>query len=163
VESEPGKGTTFIMEIPLTLAIIKALFVEVGSRTYAIPLASIERLVTVNKEDIKGMLNYEAIVLNDEDIPVTRLDVLFDIPSLGFERQPIAIVRKGQEMLGLAVDAFLTTQEIVIKPLNKLVRENRYFSGSTIIGSGEVVLILDVANLMLTKRTHSVEYVANRE
>jgi len=163
VESEPGKGTTFIMEIPLTLAIIKALFVEVGSRTYAIPLASIERLVTVNKEDIKGMLNYEAIVLNNEDIPVTRLDVLFDIPSLGFERQPIVIVRKGQEMLGLAVDAFLTTQEIVIKPLNKLVRENRYFSGSTIIGSGEVVLILDVANLMLTKRTYRLEYVADRE
>ena len=101
--------------------------------------------------------------MNDEDIPVTRLDILFSIPSLGFERQSIAIVRKGQEKLGLTVDAFLTTQEIVIKPLNKLVRENRYFSGSTIIGSGEVVLILDVANLMLTKRTHSVEYVANRE
>jgi len=163
VESEPRKGTTFIMEIPLTLAIIKALFVEVGSKTYAIPLASVERLVTVNKKDIKGMLNYEAIVLNDEDIPVTRLDVLFDTPSLGLQRQPVVIVRKGQEKLGLAVDAFLTTQEIVIKPLNKLVRENRYFSGSTIIGSGEVVLILDVANLMLTKRVHSVERVADRE
>ena len=163
VESEPGKGTTFIMEIPLTLAIIKALFVEVGSKTYAIPLASIERLVAVNKEDIKGMLNYEAIVLNDEDIPVTRLDILFDVPSLGLPGQPIVLVRKGQQKLGLAVDAFLTTQEIVVKPLNKLVRENRYFSGSTIIGSGEVVLILDVANLMLTKRMHSVEYVADRE
>ncbi len=162
VESEPQKGTTFIIEIPLTLAIIKALFLEVGSKTYAIPLASIERLVTVNKEDIKGMLNYEAIVLNDEDIPVTRLDVLFDVPSLGLQGQPIVLVRKGQEKLGLAVDAFLTTQEIVIKPLNKLVRENKYFSGSTIIGSGEVVLILDVANLMLTKRTYSVERAANR-
>lgn len=163
VESEPGKGTTFTMEIPLTLAIIKALFVEVGRRTYAIPLASIERLVTVNKDDLKGMLNYEAVILNDEDIPVTRLDMLFDIPSSGFERQPIVIVKKGQEKLALAVDAFLATQEIVIKPLNKLVRENKYFSGSTIIGSGEVVLILDVANLLLTKRTHTVEYVADRE
>jgi two-component system chemotaxis sensor kinase CheA len=162
VESESKKGTTFVIEIPLTLAIIKALFVEVGSKAYAIPLASIERLVTVNKDDIKGMLNYEAIILNEEDIPVTRLDVLFDIPSLGLEGQPIVIVRKGEERLGLAVDAFLTTQEIVIKPLNKLVRENKYFSGSTIIGSGEVVLILDVANLMLTKRTHSVERVADK-
>ena len=70
--------------------------------------------------------------------------------------QPIAIVKKGEEELGLAVDAFLTTQEIVIKPLNKLVRENKYFSGSTIIGSGEVVLILDVSNLMLTKREFAV-------
>ena len=152
VESEPKKGTTFIIEIPLTLAIIKALFIEAGGRTYAIPLASIERLVTVDREHIKGMLNYEAIVLNKEDIPITRLDTLFNVPSLGHQRQPIAIVRKGAEQLGLAVDAFTTTQEIVIKPLNKLVRENRYFSGSTIIGSGEVVLILDVANLMLTKR-----------
>jgi len=161
VESESKKGTTFTIEIPLTLAIIKALFVEVGSKAYAIPLASIERLVTVNKDDIKGMLNYEAVILNEEDIPVTRLDVLFDIPSLGLEGQPIVIVRKGEERLGLAVDAFLTTQEIVIKPLNKLVRENKYFSGSTIIGSGEVVLILDVANLMLTKRTHNVEGVVD--
>ena len=152
VESEPKKGTTFIIEIPLTLAIIKALFIEAGGRTYAIPLASIERLVTVDREDIKGMLNYEAIILNEEDIPMTRLDTLFNVPSLGLERQPIAIVRKGTEQLGLAVDAFTTTQEIVIKPLNKLVRENKYFSGSTIIGSGEVVLILDVSNLMLTKR-----------
>jgi len=156
VESEPAKGTTFIMEIPLTLAIIKALFIEAGGRTYAIPIANIERLVNVDKKDIKGMLNYEAIVLNEEDIPVTRLDTLFNVPSLGLPRQPIAIVRKGAEQLGLAVDAFTTTQEIVIKPLNKLVRENKYFSGSTIIGSGEVVLILDVANLMLTKRAFVV-------
>jgi two-component system chemotaxis sensor kinase CheA len=152
VETEPQKGTTFIIEIPLTLAIIKALFIKVAGKTYAIPLASVERLITVNRADIKGILNYEAIVLNEEDTPITRLDILFKAPSLGLRAQPIVIVKQGEEKLGLAVDAFLTAQEIVIKPLNKLVRENKYFSGSTIIGSGEVVLILDVANLMLTKR-----------
>jgi len=155
-ESEPKKGTTFIIEMPLTLAIIKTLFVEVGAKLYAIPLVNIERLVTVNKKDIKGMLNYEAIVLNEEDILITRLDSLFDTPSLGLEKQPIAIIRKGKEKLGLAVDAFSTTQEIVIKPLNKLVIENKYFAGSTIVGSGEVVLILDIANLILTKRSKDV-------
>ena len=61
------------------------------------------------------------------------------------------IVWKGRERLGLAVDGLMATQEIVIKPLSKVVKENRYFSGSTIIGSGEVVLILDVANLLLTR------------
>ena len=66
------------------------------------------------------------------------------------------IGRKGQERLGLAVDALSTTQEIVIKPLNKLLRGNKYFSGSTIIGSGEVVLILDVSNLLLTKRKNGI-------
>jgi len=176
VESEPKKGTTFIIEIPLTLAIIKTLFVELAGKPYAIPLANIERLITVKKEDIKGMMNYEAIVLDEEDIPITRLNVLFgsvrsnpdknrdDVPSvqtskevgapyLTRRKQPIVIIRRGEEKLGLAVDAFSTTQEIVIKPLNKVVRENRYFSGSTIIGSGEVVLILDVSNLILSKRT----------
>ncbi len=152
VESEIGKGTKFVIKIPLTLAIIKTLFVEVGGRTYAIPLASIERLVSVSKEDIKGMLNYEAIVLNEENIPITRLNVLFGTPSLAFDRQPIVIVRKEEEKLGLAVDALMTTQEIVLKPLNRLIRENLYFAGFTIIGSGEVVLILDIANLILSKR-----------
>jgi len=151
-ESEPKKGTTFTIEMPLTLAIIKALFVEVGEKPYAIPLVNVERLVTVNKKNIKGMLNYEAIILNEEDIFIIRLDELFGAPSLGLEKQPIAIVRKGEAKLGLAVDAFSTTQEIVVKPLNKLVKENKYFVGSTIMGSGEVVLILDITNLILTKR-----------
>jgi two-component system chemotaxis sensor kinase CheA len=136
----------------LTLAIIKALFIKAAGKTYAIPVSSVERLVTVNRADIKGILNNEAIVLNEEDIPITRLDILFNAPSLDTQAQLIVIVKKGEEELGLVVDAVLTAQEIVIKPLNKLVRENKYFSGSTIVGSGEVVLILDVSNLMLTKR-----------
>ena len=151
-ESEPKKGTTFTIEMPLTLAIIKTMFVKVGAKLYAIPLVSIERLVTVERKDIKGMLNYEAIVLNEEEILITRLDRLFGEPSLGLAKQPIAIVRRGEVKLGLAVDALSMTQEVVVKPLNKLVRENAYFAGSTIMGSGEVVLILDIANLILTKR-----------
>ena len=157
VESEPKKGTTFVADIPLTLVIIKVLFVEVAGKPYAIPMASIERLVTVNKRDIKGMMNYEAIVLDEEDIYITRLDVLFGTPSLEVDKQPTVIIRKGEERLGLVVDAFMTTQEIVIKPLNKLARENEYFAGTTIIGSGEVVLILDVANLMPTKHESNAD------
>jgi len=157
VESEPQMGTTFTLEIPLTLAIIKVLFAKAGGRIYAIPLVNIERLVMVENANIKGMLNYEAIVLDEEDIPITRLNTLFDAPSSGLPKQPIVIVKKGEDRLGLAVDAFLTTQEIVIKPLNKLVRDNKYFSGSTIIGSGEAVLILDVTNLILTKRRIAVD------
>ena len=103
------------------------------------------------------MLHLEAIVLGEEDIPITRLDALFGQPSQELENQPIAIIKKGDEELGVAVDAFLSTQEIVIKPLNKLVRENKYFAGTTIIGSGEVVLILDVANLMLSKRIATMD------
>ena len=156
VETKPGHGTTFLIELPLTLAIINALFVEVGGEMFAIPVANVERLVTVNKEAFKGILDYEAIVLNEQDIPVTRLDTLFDTTPADADKQPIAIVRKGEEMLGLVVDAFRSTQEIVVKPVNKLVRESKYFSGCTIVGSGEVVLILDVANLILSKRAVKV-------
>jgi len=152
VESDRGKGTAFTIEIPLTLAIIKTLFVEAGGRTYAIPLSNIERLVTVTREDIKGMVNYEAFVLDEEDIPIVDLDVLFGGRGQPADSKPIVIIKKGNDKLGLAVDKLLTTQEIVIKPLNKLLKENRYFSGSTIIGSGEVVLVLDLTNLILTKR-----------
>jgi two-component system, chemotaxis family, sensor kinase CheA len=152
LETEPGKGTTFILEIPLTLAVIKTLFVRVGAKVYAIPLAVIDRLVTVRRSDIKGFLNYEAIVLDEEDIPITRLGALFDLAPSSPERQPIVIVRKGRERMGLAIDALLATQEIVIKPLHRFIRENRYFAGSAIMGSGEVVLVLDVSNIILSKR-----------
>ena len=156
VESHLMRGTRFVIEMPLTLAVIKTLFVEVGGRIYAIPLANIERLVNVNRDDIKGMINYEAIVLNEENIPITRLNVLFDIPPLAHQTQPIVIIRKREEKLGLAVDALMDTQEIVLKPLNKLVKENKYFAGCSIIGSGEVVLVLDVGNLVLSKRQNLV-------
>ena len=132
---------------------ITTIYIRAANKRYAIPLASIERLIAVKKEDIKRMLNFEAIVLNDGEIPITRLNVLFDEAALELEEQPIAIIKRGNEKLGIAVDGFMNTQEIVVKPLNKLISESKYFAGTTIIGSGEVVLILDVANLMLTKES----------
>jgi two-component system chemotaxis sensor kinase CheA len=139
--------------VPLTLAVIKALFVTVGSMFYAVPLVNIERLVTVNKKDIKGMMNFEAIVLDGKDIPITRLSSLFELlPAASDDKQAIIIVNREGERFGVAVDAFLVSQEIVVKPLSKLIKENQYFAGSTIIGSGEVVLILDVTNLALSCR-----------
>lgn len=152
VESTPGQGSRFIMEVPLTLAIIRALFFRVSDATYAIPVSSVERLIRVNSEEIKGFLNHEAVVLDGEEIPITRLDLLFGEPPSTQQVQPIVIVKKGSEKLGLAVDSLASTQEIVIKPLNRVVRESRYFSGSTIVGSGRAVLILDTANLIMSRR-----------
>lgn len=152
VESVEKEGTKFIIEVPLTMAVIGVLFIKVGAELFAIPVANVERLVTVNQEDIKGMMNFEAILLEDEEVPITRLNVLFDLPISTNKKQSIVIVNRNDQRLGLVVDSFLITQEIVIKPLNKLVKENQYFAGSTIIGTGEVVLILDVSNLMLSQR-----------
>jgi two-component system, chemotaxis family, sensor kinase CheA len=152
VKSEPAGGTRFVIQIPLTLAIIKSLFVRVHQKTYAIPIVNVERLVVVDRENIKGMMNSEAIVLDGEDIPLARLDVLFGLSGSSPAKQPIAVLRKGRDKLGVAVDALLTTNEIVIKPLNRLMLENRFFAGFTITGSGDVVLILDVANLTPSKK-----------
>ena len=129
------------------------LFVEIGKRTYAIPIASVERLVYIPQQEIKGMMNYEAIVLNGEDIPITRLFHPVQTQSPGHQIQPIVIIKRGEERMGLAVDGFLDTRETVLKPFNRLVRENKNFAGCSIVGSGEVVLVLDVNNLILSKRT----------
>lgn len=153
LESSPNQGTSFKLEIPLTLVVIKTLFIEVSGKLYAIPMASIDRLVTIAEEDLKGMFDYEAIVLEGEEVPVTRLDILFGSPpSPPLKRQSVVVVRRGEERLGLVVDSLISTQEVVIKPLSRIIRENRYFAGSALIGSGEVVLILDVAHLVLSKR-----------
>ena len=159
VTSEPKRGTTFTLEIPLTLAIIRTLFVEVGGQKYAVPAAAIERLVTVSRQEIKGMLEYEAVVLEGEEIPLTRLGELLNAPKTLEESQPIVVIKRGEEKFGLIVDALLSTQEIVIKPLNRLIRQNNYFAGSSIIGSGEVVLILDIANLVITKSLMNTQSV----
>jgi len=151
IKSQPQKGTAFTIKIPLTLAIINVLFVKVGERIYAIPLSGTEKLINVSSRYIKGAVNHESIVLNKEYIPIARLDAMFGMARLEPDTQPIVIIRKGEEKLGLAVHSFLNTQEVVLKPLNKLVRENKYLAGSTITGSGEAVLILDVENLILSK------------
>lgn len=152
VTTEQNKGTSFTIEVPLSLAIIEALFVGIGGATYAIPVVNVERLITVGKKNVMGMIDSEAVILGGESVPVTRLDLLFKLPSSALDKQPIVIVRRGQDRLGLAVDSLMETQEIVIKPLHSLARKNKYLSGSTVIGSGEVVSILDVGNLLLTKR-----------
>ena len=153
VESEPGQGTKFIMKLPLTLAIIKALLVGVGDQLYAIPVSSIERLVDVRKKDVKGVFNYETIVFDGEDIPLIKLNNIFTIESnAASDKQRIVVVRREEEKYGLGVDSLIGEQDIVVKPLNKAVKENKYFAGSTIIGSGKVILILDVANLVVLKK-----------
>lgn len=152
VESRPGGGTRFIMEVPLTLAIIRALFVGVGGATYGIPVTSVDRLIHVTPDQVKGFLNHESILLDGEDIPLTRLNLLFGAPRSMQEKQPVVIVRKGPERLAVAVHTLASTHEVVVKPVNTLLRDSRYFSGCTIIGSGEVALLLDAGSLILSGR-----------
>ena len=140
-----GEGTTFIVRLPLTLAIIQALMVELGQEKYAIPLGSIQTIEDVLLSDIKYVQTKEVIHLRGNVIPLIRLRNVLDIPQDDFapESLTVVIVAKGDRLAGLVVDNLIGQQEIVIKSIGKYINNNKMIGGATILGDGEVALILD--------------------
>ncbi|MGN0365251.1 MAG: chemotaxis protein CheW [Suilimivivens sp.] len=150
VRSKLGEGSTWTIRLPLTLAIIQALMVTVGGEKYAISLGSIQTIEDVNPSDIKLVQNSEVISLRGSVIPIIRLSKELDIES---SKSPddnliVVIVKKGEKLAGLVIDELMGQQEIVIKSLGKYISKCRIISGATILGDGEVALILD-ANALI--------------
>lgn len=150
VKTKLGQGSTFIIRLPLTLAIIQALMVQVGGEKYAISLGSIQTIEDITPEEIKLVQNKEVITLRGNVIPIIRLNEVLDIAST---KDPAAsmvavIVKKGDKLAGLVVDELIGQQEIVIKSLGKYINRCKIISGATILGDGEVALILD-ANALI--------------
>ena len=150
VKSELGVGSSFIVRLPLTLAIIQALMVVVGGEKYAISLGSIQTIEDVAPSDIKFVQNKEVINLRGVVIPLIRLTKVLDIPSTkgDDENLIVCIVKKGDKLAGLVVDELIGQQEIVIKSLGKYINKSKIISGATILGDGEVALIIDANALM---------------
>ena len=149
VKTAMGEGTTFTVRLPLTLAIIQALMVEVRDEKYAIALGSISNIEDIPVKDIKYVEAQEVIHLRGKVIPLVRLDNVLDLePREEPESLTVVIVTKGDSMAGLVVDNLIGQQEIVIKSLGKYIDNNKLISGATILGDGEVALILDVNTLM---------------
>ena len=150
VKTKLGEGSTFIVRLPLTLAIIQALMVEVGGEKYAISLGSIQTIEDVSPSDIKLVQNEEVINLRGDVIPLIRLSDVLDIESTkGPEDNLIvAIAKKGDKLAGLVIDELIGQQEIVIKSLGKYINKSKIISGATILGDGEIALIID-ANALL--------------
>ncbi len=150
VATELGEGTTFTVRLPLTLAIIQALMVEVRDEKYAIALNSISNIEDIPVKDIKYVEASEVIHLRGKVIPLIRLEEVVDIGPK--EEEPehltVVIVQKGDNLAGIVVDRLMGQQEIVIKSLGKFINNNKIISGATILGDGEVALILDVNVLM---------------
>ena len=140
-----GEGTTFIVRLPLTLAIIQALMVEIGQEKYAIPLGSIQTIEDVLPSDIKYVQTKEVIHLRGNVIPLIRLRTVLDVEPDDFapESLTVVIVAKGDRLAGLVVDNLIGQQEIVIKSIGKYINNNKMIGGATILGDGEVALILD--------------------
>ena len=145
-----GEGTTFTVRLPLTLAIIQALMVEIREEKYAIALGSISNIESIPVNEIKYVEAKEVIHLRGNVIPIIRLDKILDIDDgqADPENLTVVIVKKGDSLAGLVVDNLMGQQEIVIKSLGKYIDNNKIISGATILGDGEVALILDVNTLI---------------
>ncbi len=150
VKTKQGEGSTFIIRLPLTLAIIQALMVEVGGEKYAIPLGSIQTIEDVEPAEIKYVQAKEVINLRGTVIPLIRLNEVLDNESTKKpdENLLVIIVKKGDKLAGLVVDELMGQQEIVIKSLGNYINKNKIISGATILGDGEIALILDTNALL---------------
>ena len=149
VQTEFGKGSKFIVRLPLTLAIIQALMISIGNEKYAIPLSNIQNIEDVRKEDIKLVQKQEVIVVRDEIIPIIRLRNVLGLPEEKDKDLMMGvIVKKGDKQVGFIIDSLIGQQEIVIKSLGKYLSGIDIIAGATILGNGEVALILDVNSLI---------------
>ena len=150
VKSVYGEGSTFIIRLPLTLAIIKALMVKLGDEKFAISLGSIQTIEDIPVSEIKYVHAKEVIHIRGSVIPLIRLRDLLDVPGEqdNQENITVVIVSKGDKYAGLVVDSLIGQMEIVIKSLGKYININKMISGATILGDGSVALIIDANTLV---------------
>ena len=151
VETVPGVGTRFIIELPLTLAIIATLLVEAAGRTYAIPLGSVVESLKLHDEDVHTIKSRPTLRIRDRIVPLLSLASFLGLPEQETtQRRYVVILGRGEKRLGLIVDRLRGQQEVVIKPLDTAVAgpgASLALAGATIMGDGRVVLILDMAAL----------------
>jgi two-component system chemotaxis sensor kinase CheA len=149
VVSRPGQGSTFRMQLPLTLAIIKALLFRVEQRLYAIPLNAVAEIARAYESDIHRVDDCEVLQLRDRVLPVARLG---SPPANGLEgraaRVFVLVIAMGERKLGLLVNAIEGEEELVIKALDEQTAETDLVGGASILGNGHVVLILNLAALV---------------
>lgn len=149
VETHVDEGSVFKIKLPLTLAIIQAMLVQVQNEMYAIPLASIDSTLSVQPNDIRTVQNNEVIVLRGEIIPIIRMEETLLVPHVKDTHELfVVVVHAGEAKAGIVVDKLIGQQEIVIKTLGNLFMGLKMFSGATVLGDGRVALILDVATML---------------
>ncbi|MCO1601316.1 chemotaxis protein CheA [Desulfosporosinus nitroreducens] len=150
ITTRKGKGSTFTIRLPLTLAIIQALLVEVGQEIYAVPLSSVLETLLVSREDIKTVGGLPMVQLRGNTLPLISLQEKFDLPAPEAESSEVfvVVVGFGDKALGLIVDELRGQQEVVIKSLGDFLNNLPGIAGATILGDGKVTLILDIGSLL---------------
>ncbi len=150
VDSRLGEGTSMTITLPITLAIIKALIVEICNKTYAVPINSVMETLMVNAEDIRTIERREVYELRDSTLPLIRLEEIFDLPRSGErpERFYIVVVGLADKKIGIIVDELLGQQDVVIKSFGEALSFVRGFAGAADLGNQKTVLVLDVGGLI---------------
>ncbi|MBI4363186.1 MAG: chemotaxis protein CheA [Euryarchaeota archaeon] len=157
IRSEKNRGTTFELRVPLSLAIVQSLLARVGPHLYAIPTTVITEILEADPAQVRTVQGHEVITLREKVVPLLHLDRLFAAPEgntvepgVPGARLPVVVVEREGSPVGLVVGALAGMQEVVIKPLDPVLRQSRGFAGATILGDGTVILILDIAGLLST-------------
>jgi len=143
ITTQPGKGTTFRLRVPLKLSLMSAVLVRVGSETYALPTTAIDQIIEFDPQQIERLGEHEMLAVNGQVLPLQRLGVLLQVPDAAPEPRYALLVHHGEQALGLCVDAVEQYEEVVVKPLPDAIRDVPGLSGVTILGEGQTVLILE--------------------
>ncbi len=145
IDSKEGKGSIFSIQLPLTLSIISVMLVEIQKEKYAVPLSSIIETAIVKRDEILNAHNQRVIDFRGKVVPLLFLKDIFQVPCYEEEDEfySVVIVRKGDKMAGLVVDSFIGQQEVVLKSLGNYLTNVFAISGATILGDGQVALIVD--------------------
>lgn len=148
VESTPGRGTAVTLKLPLTLAIIDGLLVQIGGGRYVIPLSVVDECVDLTPEEAARSIGRNFFTLRGDIVPFLRMRDLFAVPGQAEGYQKVVVVTSGGNRVGLVVDHVIGQYQTVIKSLSRLLDDVEQFSGATILGDGTVALILDVPHLI---------------
>lgn len=153
IDSTPGKGTRFTIKLPLTLAIIQALMVEVAGEIFAIPLSGVLESIKVDGDEIHEVSAREMILLRDGLLPICRLERFFGMtPQKTRKKEYVVVVENGEKRSGLVVDRLVGQQEIVIKAHDDYMGELPGIAGGTVLGNGRISHVLDIASLIGNNR-----------
>jgi two-component system, chemotaxis family, sensor kinase CheA len=156
IHSEPGRGTAFTLQLPLTLAIVRALLVRLGDETYALPLTHVGETVHLEPDDVRMVKGCTVALLREEVIPLLSLRALLGTGGEGQARsdgrRPAVILEVGELRAGVEVDRLLGQQEIVVKSFDQTAGTLKLFSGATILSDGRPALILDAGSVVAGER-----------